>query len=67
MQQMIKEFTLLALKYKRNSVTDLYNYYLTTLTDEQINEIQEYFLLFIRCAETAREASEEMQNLIKKY
>ena len=66
MHTLIQEFTLLSLKYYKNDVIDLYNYFLSTLSKEQVVMIKDYFPVFIRCAETAREAEKPIQDLIKK-
>ena len=58
MHTLIQEFTLLSLKYYKN--------FLGTLSKEQVVMIKDYFPVFIRCAETAREAEKPIQDLIKK-
>ena len=64
MDKIVDKFVEIVLAYPTVNIQSLFNRYMHTLSEEEIEEIGEYFPVILRAGEAARNASPEMKQLI---
>ena len=62
--RLFDEFAFYALKYEDHDIVEVFNKYIRLVDGEERNYVSEHYILFLRTGEAARNAPEQIQELL---
>lgn len=62
--RLFDEFAFYALKYKDHDIVEIFNKYIRLVDGKERDYVSEHYILFLRTGEAARNAPEQIQELL---